>query len=220
MPIDHEPESSDYWPKMRNKWKPTLIDFGFARALTPKDVSNKKFERNDDCMGNTFRRQMSAVGTEDFVAPEVMHDVHQEQHKNPQVVTDTIGHNVADYSLLVDAYSMGCNIRYMMTGCPPNTCVKDAIARQKSMLRKFLVSIVGRKRKTDENRRQVEYRLEESLPSVVRELMTGMMAEDETKRTSIRMARRHPWLAEVLPATVDGDGNIEYLHLVMDPANQ
>mmetsp|Transcript_36476 Transcript_36476/g.88392 ORF Transcript_36476/g.88392 Transcript_36476/m.88392 type:complete len:405 (-) Transcript_36476:134-1348(-) len=220
-----EPDSSDnpgHWEQMRNKWKPTLIDFGFARALTPKDVSTKKFERQDDCMGNTFRRQMSAVGTEDFVAPEIIQDVHEEQHKDPRVVTDTIGHNVADYSLLVDAYSMGCNIRYMMTGCPPHTCVKDAIARQNSMLRKFMFSLISRKRKSgkEENKRQVEYRLEENLPPVVRELMTSMMDQDETKRTSIRMARRHPWLAEVLPEAEDGDGNIEYLHLVLDSATQ
>jgi len=201
-----------------------LIDFGFARALTPNDVSTKKFERQDDCMGNTFRRQMSAVGTEDFVAPEIMQDVHKELHKDPRVVTDTIGHNVADYSVLVDAYSMGCNIRYMMTGCPPHTCVKDAIARQNNMLRKLVVSLVSRRNKLksgkEEKKREVEYRLEENLPHVVRELMTSMMDQDETKRTSIRMARRHPWLAEVLPETNDGDGHVEYLHLVMDTATQ
>ncbi|CAJ1936867.1 unnamed protein product [Cylindrotheca closterium] len=211
------------WPTLRNKWKPTLIDFGFARALTPKDVSTKKFERQDDCMGNTFRRQMSAVGTEDFVAPEIMQDIHQEEHKDPRVVTDTISHNVADYSVLVDAYSMGCNIRYMMTGCPPHTCVKDAIARQNSMLSKFIGSVFGRKRKSgkeDETKRKVAYRLEENLSTIVRELMTSMMDQDETKRTSVRMARRHPWLAEVLPETTDGDGNIEYLHLVMGSATQ
>lgn len=205
---------------MRSRWKPILIDFGFARALTPQDVSPKKFEREDDCMGNTFRRQMSAVGTEDYVAPEIIQDIHQEEHTNPRVVTDTIGRNVSDYSLLVDAYSMGCNIRYMMTGCPPHTCVKDAIARQNSMLRKLVVSLVSRKRKSEEKKRKVEYRLEETLPPVVRELMTSMMDPDEIKRTSIRMARRHPWLADILPATVDGDGNIEYLHLAMDSATQ
>lgn len=215
--VDAESSSSmEYWEQMRKKWKPILIDFGFARALTPEDhVSKKNFERNDGCQGNTFRRQMSAVGTEDFVAPEIINDVHAEEHKDPRKVTDTIGHNVSDYSLLVDAYSMGCNIRYMLTGCPPHVRVKDAIAQQNSMLRKFVISLVSRKSKGADER-QIQYRLEEDLPPVVQKLITNMMDKDETKRTSIRMARRHPWIAEIMPEPMDGDGHIEYLHLVLE----
>lgn len=253
---DHSPEVAksdttsrepEYWLRMRNQWKATLIDFGFARALTPQDVRNPSLEiqRENQCASchgypveriagtanpkkpsfqrssssflveenskcKTFLRSMSAVGNYEFAAPEIMDEMHKEAHEDPVNITDTIGHTVSEYGLLVDAYSLGCTLRYMMTGCLPHVCVKDAIARQKSVIRKLITAFMNKDRK-----RQIQYRFEEDLPQNAQRLIFKMTENTESKRTSVRTARQYPWIADVLPPSSDEDRKLEYLQLVL-----
>eukprot|EP00980_Cylindrotheca_fusiformis_P016452 scaffold4902_cov115-Cylindrotheca_fusiformis.AAC.13 len=256
--------TEEYWEQMRNKWKMTLIDFGFARALTPEDVQNpslevkrenlnasyhakynldlsmssgnnrrkqrpsvfRKTHAADSDDGSTtgdsvgrisrhMRRVMSTVGNAEFAAPEIQTEMHHEDHDDPVKITDTIGQTVSEYGLLVDAYSLGCTLRYMMTGCLPRIRVQDAIADQNSLCFKLLSACCGSGKK-----RKVRFRLEEELPGEAQRLMSKMMEKAEKNRTSVRTARLYPWIADVLPESSTGSGKkIDYLQVVLDASN-
>jgi hypothetical protein len=98
----------------------------------------------------------------------------------------------------------------MMTGCLPHVCVKDAIARQKSVIRKLITAFMNKDRK-----RQIQYRFEEDLPQNAQRLIFKMTENTESKRTSVRTARQYPWIADVLPPSSDEDRKLEYLQLVL-----
>lgn len=267
-------KESPNWPVLMKQWHATLVDFGFARALTPEDVHNpsmdvqrenmdasyhqskynldvslghsslgnslgashtsqghKSLNRSNTTTGGRRRRgsistmlhrQMSALGTSSYAAPEIVHGVHHVQNQrrnanttnttnnnntvtttinNSDDITNTISSYVADYGLLVDAYSLGCTIRYMMTGCPPDQNVAQAIANQNSILTKLFELCCGggqTNKKSQDNPRKPRYRLVADLPGEVQRLILKLTEPKESSRTSVRSARRYPWIQDVL----------------------
>lgn len=266
-------ESPD-WPVLKKKWHATLVDFGFARALTPEDVrnpseqvkrenmdasyhqikynldvslghssslgnsmsaSNKSQNRKSLNRSNTsttrrrgslstqFRRQMSALGTSSYAAPEIVQGVHHiEKERSSNItghttnnttddITSTISSFVADYGLLVDAYSLGCTIRYMMTGCPPHQNVAEAIANQNSIVTKVLALCCGSKTNPN-NTRRPRFRLVADLPGEVQRLIMKLTEPKESQRASVRSARRYPWIQDVLVPPVDPSKSEDSFH--------
>lgn len=271
------------WEAMRSKYKVTLIDFGFARALTPDDVIKPSAEttREDselasyhriynksdyketngdstDELGssqrstknNTLRkritqgildsslhrllnrsnnshrddlsrsvthkmkRTMSALGNLNFAAPEIVNkvrpqfrprteptfDLPKEAPKARMSTTETISNYVADYGLLVDSYSMGHTIRYMMTGVQPGISVEDAIRQQQNAgwVRKCF-SLCSKKTKEKIQKRSVRFRRMEDLPREICRLVGSLTQIAEQNRISIRKARWNvPWIADAL----------------------
>jgi serine/threonine protein kinase len=274
------------WEDLLKRWKVTLVDFGFARPLTPDDVkmptlemrkenlrasfhahsmdidwsskgvgtttvnvldtgqrsdssvrsrsgrrsSRQRFLSRDDparaSMSLLFKRRMSALGNRNFAAPEIINKVQlDEQYKENNAskdeameLTETVSEYVSDYGLMVDSYSMGCTIRYSMTGVPPYMSVEEAIQEQNSICN---ILCHGRNKKSA--RRSVRYRRISELPGEVQRLIQHLTDRSESNRTSIRKARRsYPWISDVLAST-DNDseeqqhmlGEISYLTLVL-----
>lgn len=105
----------------------------------------------------------------------------------------TISEYVADYGLVVDSYSMGHTIRYMMTGVMPNKSIEEAIRSQNSLCRK----LCGVSKKQN-GTRSVHYRDLKELPEDARELIKNLTELSEKNRLSIRKARRSvPWIRDV-----------------------
>jgi serine/threonine protein kinase len=264
------------WQLLRKKWHVTLIDFGFARALTPEDVTkpSRQLKREnldasyhtndkssnldeglnrsrhsirqlrkdssskilnssshgskggdrldlsssghrslDRSISRTFQRKMSALGNRNFAAPEIINHVERnnEQPSSSESseidVTETLSQFVSGYGLLVDAYSMGCTFRYMITGVRPNLRVEDVIAAQNScgsLILDWLAQRLGKRAKSP-GARKVHYRRPQDLPPEVTALIKGMMEKATKTRTSVRAARRYPWIQAVLsPKGADG----------------
>lgn len=274
------------WAALRSKYKVTLIDFGFGRALTPNDVATPSHEvsRKDselasyhrmtldssyserrgsvnDELGSSERstrssrirrriskgildssihrlinrrnnsqtdelaksishkmkRTMSALGNKNFAAPEIINEVRpqfqprrepkikvsEQATENPTPTTETISNYVADYGLLVDSYSMGHTIRYMMTGVQPGISVEDAIQQQSGGCIGKLFSLCfgnGNTKSADgKQKRSVRYRSMEDLPGGIYRLVGALTQISEKDRISIRKARWYvPWIADVL----------------------
>jgi serine/threonine protein kinase len=232
------------WGELLSRWKVTLVDFGFARPLTPSDVkkptlelrrenlrasfhaqsidlsgrgnsavdgSNHSRSRSrrgsraylgrDDPLNQSFshrlKRSMSALGNRNFAAPEIINMVAHDKNSGGPVsdLTGTISEYVADYGLLVDSYSMGFTIRNMMTGVPPYMSVEEAISDQNSLCNK----LCGKKSTA---RRSIRYRRISELPGEVQRLIQHLTEKSESKRVSIRSARRtYPWISDVFAGT-------------------
>jgi predicted transcriptional regulator len=124
---------------------------------------------------------------------------------NTVMTTETISNYVADYGLLVDSYSMGHTIRYMMTGVQPGTSIDDAIQKQQNIengllcCRKLLFCSSNKNKKQPQpQKRSVRYRQTEDLPGEVYILIRSLTELSQRNRISIRKARRTvPWISDV-----------------------
>lgn len=273
---DRDFKSPEEWKRLCLKYRAKIIDFGFARALTPGDMeedrsatkskrsssptrhpkkkdagyhniqedelnrSQRKKKKSANifssshhsasslCLEDSFhsiasvshkmKRVMSTLGNRNYAAPEIVNKVRQfsAQDKKKELqqdlerrsseTTKTISAFVADYGLLVDSYSMGHTIRYMMTGVQPGNSVEDTIKKQQraGMAKKVLSKFgLGKKKKTNDQNKKVarkpRYRSQEDLPGQVSLLIQELTELSPHKRISIRKARRAaPWICDVL----------------------
>jgi serine/threonine protein kinase len=239
---DKGEKSPDEWKALTAKWHVTLIDFGFARALTPADMKKKprKSVDSSDSLGNSgssrrslnksvsrlFTRRMSALGNRDYAAPEIKNKVVKltgpSSHHSGVNITHTISDHVAHYGLLADAYSAGVLIRYVLTGVPPHLDLAETLALQNNPLMKLGRLFGGRKMKKNavKPKRRVRYRGVDKIPAEVVRLIKGMTHYDPTTRTSIRMSRRYPWIADVLEGDGPGLREVNYLEFAKEPTDE
>lgn len=274
-------KSPDEWKRLCLKYKATIIDFGFARALTPGDLEHStpdsmmksmmfvkpgyydKYEDDLDSadlqkkggskggrrklklfgsknslrdldgsvhstgsngsVSHKMKRVMSTLGNRNYAAPEIVEKVRpfsaQEKkreskkamlQKRTSETTHTISNFVADYGLLVDSYSMGLTIRYMMTGVEPGISVEEVIKKQqRSEKAGKVLKMVGLKKKKDNGTRKPRYRLLSDMSGHIYLLVQELTQLVPHKRLSIRKARRtYPWISNVLAfqdASTTGD---------------
>ncbi len=168
-----------------------------------------------------LKRVMSTLGNRNYAAPEIVKKVREfsAQDKKEELqkdlerrsskTTKTISTFVADYGLLVDSYSMGHTIRYMMTGVQPGISVESTIKKQqRSAMAKKVLSKFGldktkkKKKKTQETKkapRKPRFRSQEDLPGQVPLLIKNLTELSPYKRMSIRKARRNvAWISDVM----------------------
>jgi len=262
--IDKSPEE---WKRLCFKYKATIIDFGFARALTPGDLEESTTEtmmksmqfikpgyydqyeddldnsrhqkkssgglrklfgsnsnkslcdldesvRSNGSVSHKMKRVMSTLGNRNYAAPEIVEKVRpfttQEKSKESKKAllqrrvsktTRTISKFVADYGLLVDSYSMGHTIRYMMTGVEPGSSVDEVIKKQqRSKKAGKVLKMVGLKKKPKKgDLRKPLYRSLKDAPGHVYLLVQELTQLQPQNRLSIRKARRtYPWISNVL----------------------
>eukprot|EP00536_Pseudo-nitzschia_multiseries_P016742 jgi/Psemu1/263847/estExt_Genewise1Plus.C_12170009 len=207
------------WAALKAKYKVTLIDFGFARALTPSDVTNSvrnliggvsgfldrsSHSSNDELSSSNrsvtrkIKRTMSTLGNRNFAAPEIAEAAPPPKKKKDTKppITETISNYVADYGLLVDSYSLGQSIKNMMTGVQPGLSIEQAFRDQerRRKIRKIFSMCVRPNQK-----RSVRVRQLNDLPGQLYALIMSLTEVSESQRMSIRTARRLPYINEVLP---------------------
>lgn len=149
-----------------------------------------------------------------FAAPEIVNQVRSEfrpridpvlQEGGESTTIETISNYVADYGLLVDSYSMGHTIRYMMTGVQPGISVEDAILQQNGgAIGKLFSLCCAKKSDGDKQKRSVHYRNIDDLPGEILRLVGTLTQISEKNRLSIRKARWNvPWIADALQSQED-----------------
>mmetsp|Transcript_19226 Transcript_19226/g.31943 ORF Transcript_19226/g.31943 Transcript_19226/m.31943 type:complete len:245 (-) Transcript_19226:1686-2420(-) len=216
------------WKALRAKWHLTLVDFGFARALSPNDVNesaHKKAPNNaiqngadlsidralDDssssrvCRADHSRhiiRSLSALGNREYAAPEVKNRVHQKDPVDESrhlKVTNTLSEFVSDYGMVADAFSVGSTARFVLTGVPPHENVEEVVARHNNPVSKATRWIGKKLSKTKTNKKpKKRYRSSTDIPIEALRLIKGMTQPNANKRTTVRDARMHPYIEEVL----------------------
>lgn len=198
-----------------NEWKIVLVDFGFAKALTPKEVGLERNERRmsrqasvgtfvqraieekgkavTNAKNNTARRSlvqhhaMSAIGTKRFSAPEV------QKFRNKIEGDTALSECVADYGLIADAYSVGATIKMILTGVPAGENEMTFISANDNAMGKILDAICGCGKKSDGKRRK-RYKFLDETPKPARELIGKLLKVKEEERLTVPLAREEPWI--------------------------
>lgn len=257
-------EQDDIWDDMpniekidlvsyRKRWHVTLIDFGLARALTPKDlqkaapnltiddvkklndISSSQHSQRilNRSKSRQFDRQMSAVGNRIYAAPEILNGVHDQIQRSrgkipnasfhPIDVTHTLSAHVSFYGLMADAYSIGNTIKYMLTGVQPDQHADTVIEFENSPIVRLLRCCCGQHNSSydddNDNRhgRSIQYRRTSQIPRVVTRLIMGLTDPDPQKRITVTVARRYPWIDDVLDGYKPiNHESIDYLGFVLE----
>ena len=180
----------------------------------------------DRSVSRALHRTMSALGTRLYAAPEIMQGAQENEDtsslrwdsRHSQVdITKTFGQTVANYGMLVDAFSLGNTMKYVMTGVPPNQNVYEVIRHQKSpvtRITKWMAANLCASSKSTTAAaaangglapREYQYRVWKDLPDELVRLIHGTSHPAVSQRTSVRAARRYPWIDDVLQQASDNE---------------
>ncbi len=193
-------------------YKIVLVDFGFAKALTPKEVGLERRLNRQASVGSFVQRvieekgkavtnakenskrgslkyhhAMSAIGTRMFSAPEV------QKVRNKMKGDTALSECVADYGLIADAYSVGATIRMILTGVPAGENEMAFISANDSAIGKILDALCGCGKKNDGKRRK-RYKFLDETPKPARELIGKLLRVKEEERLTVPLAREEPWI--------------------------
>jgi serine/threonine protein kinase len=105
------------------------------RTAAPKQVKKQTNRRSRDRQSTTRAkvRSMSALGTKAYAAPEIKHQLRNKTSDDIDRSLEALTECVADYGMIVDAYSVGWTLRVVMTGIPPNVTISQYMRKISSV---------------------------------------------------------------------------------------
>lgn len=127
---------------------------------------------------------LEPTGTQEFAAPEVLAE--ENYRKKHGTVGGMVDNVVVRTPMVVDSYSMGKLLLYVLTGVPPDQHPGWFVATRRSPLWGMVRGCAGRSPYTAR-------RLEE-LPDDVRALVNGLTDPSPQTRLTISDLRAHPWV--------------------------
>lgn len=90
----------------------------------PEEVTSSTSSRRSST-ARTNVRSMSALGTKAYAAPEIRKQLRNKTTSDFEKANAAMTECVADYGMIVDAYSVGWTLRVAMTGVPPNFTISE-----------------------------------------------------------------------------------------------
>lgn len=210
------------------KAEPNFANTNVDGAL--EDVSNHDVLNISNSMSHNMIYDLSAVGNRNYAAPEMLNGVRDvPKYKPPTDINETnsstqkkIEHKqslaacVSNYGMTADAYSVGCTIRFMLTGVPPSKSIKEFLQEKNSPLK-----VLSRKLKKTQKKK---YRYTKDLPKEASRLCVGLTHWREVERTTVRSARSYEWIASSITMKNEKDpdgirehrGKIDYLKCALE----
>ena len=79
-------------------------------------------------------RSMSALGTKAYAAPEIRKQLRNKTVADFEKANAAMTECVADYGMIVDAYSVGWTLRVAMTGVPPNFTLSEYMEERENVV--------------------------------------------------------------------------------------
>lgn len=154
----------------------------------------------------TQLRSMSALGTRAYAAPEIKEMLRNKTESDYSKTNAALTESVADYGMIVDAYSVGWTLRVILTGVPPNLTISEYIRKKES-------------KTTSENMEAAsccfcfpskplptfEYKIRDTpdIPPPATLLVTSLTKKNPDERMTVREAQSSPWIQ-------GGDGEEPY----------
>ena len=154
-------------------------------------------------------RSMSALGTKAYAAPEIKHKLRNKTTADLEKKNAALTECVADYGMIVDAYSVGWTLRVILTGVPPNSTISQYMRKHhdKEPSEEFEEVICcfcccwgadGYPSATDapskETKPAFRVRDTDELPREATLFISSLTKSNPEERMSIREAQLHPWI--------------------------
>mmetsp|Transcript_26027 Transcript_26027/g.38470 ORF Transcript_26027/g.38470 Transcript_26027/m.38470 type:complete len:547 (-) Transcript_26027:187-1827(-) len=105
-----------------------------VKEVKEKETVRKPTNRRQRLsMTRSAVRSMSALGTKAYAAPEIKHQLRNKTRDDIERSLEALTECVADYGMIVDAYSVGWTLRVILTGIPPNVTISKYMRKVASI---------------------------------------------------------------------------------------
>lgn len=155
-------------------------------------------------------RSMSALGTKAYAAPEIKHQLRNKTTADLEKTNAALTDCVADYGMIVDAYSVGWTLRVVLTGVPPNSTISKYMRKYngKEPSQDFVEEVScccpclfggggkdnSNNNKDVKNKPRFRVRDTDEMPREATLFISALTKRDPEERMSIRQAQLHPWV--------------------------
>ena len=142
-------------------------------------------------------RSMSALGTKAYAAPEIRrklrHKTEEDFGKENAAMTEC----VADYGMIVDAYSVGWTLRVAITGVPPNFTISEYMRERDTVVLGDTEEDIPPSCCCFSSPRKYFVRVRDPslIPDEATLLITSMTEKKPEDRMTVREAQNHPYIA-------------------------
>jgi len=141
-------------------------------------------------------RSMSALGTKAYAAPEIRKQLRHKTEADFEKENAAMTECVADYGMIVDAYSVGWTLRVAITGVPPNFTISEYMKERDTVVLEDEeveepagFCCFGGKKKL-----LVRVRDPSMIPREATLLITSMVEKKPEDRMTVREAQNHPYI--------------------------
>jgi serine/threonine protein kinase len=140
---------------------------------------------------------MSALGTKAYAAPEIKNLLRNKTQADMDRTKEALTECVADYGMIVDAYSVGWTLRVVLTGIPPNVSISQYMHKVS-----FVQEQIGESgclcfKSTTPPPQPVKVRDIADLPKDATLLIAMMTKTNPDERITVREAQIHPYIRGV-----------------------
>jgi serine/threonine protein kinase len=143
-------------------------------------------------------KSMSALGTKAYAAPEIKHKLRNKTDEDKDKPNAALTECVADYGMIVDAYSVGWTLRVILTGVPPNSTISQYMRKYDGKEVPEDIEQVGCccfGRKVEKNKKP-PFRVRDThqMPKGATLFISALTKMNPDDRLSVREAQNHPWI--------------------------
>jgi serine/threonine protein kinase len=149
----------------------------------------------------TKMRSMSALGTKAYAAPEIKHKLRNKTTADHEKTNAALTECVADYGMIVDAYSVGWTLRVILTGVPPNSTISQYMRKYNGKevseeIEEVGCCCFGSGVMTNPNELKPPFRVRDTdeMPKGATLFISSLTKQNPEDRMSIREAQNHPWI--------------------------
>ena len=168
-----------------------------ASRFRGKRATNKRMSTT-----RTKMRSMSALGTKAYAAPEIKHKLRNKTTADHEKTNAALTECVADYGMIVDAYSVGWTLRVILSGVPPNSTISQYMRKYDGKEISEEIEEVGcccfggdsSTTKTPKSKPSFRVRDTDEMPKGATLFISALTKSNPEERLSIREAQNHPWI--------------------------
>jgi len=126
-------------------------------------------------------RSMSALGTRAYAAPEIIDELRNKTRDDIDRSLEALTECVADYGMIVDAYSVGWTLRVILTGISPKATISQYISKLKTKGQAIGTA-------------KIKVRDTSEIPCDATLLISMLTKTDPEERITVREAQDHPYI--------------------------
>lgn len=143
-------------------------------------------------------KSMSALGTKAYAAPEIKHKLRNKTDEDKDKPNAALTECVADYGMIVDAYSVGWTLRVILTGVPPNSTISQYMRKYDGKevpeeIEEVGCCCFGGKTETSKSP-PFRVRDTDQMPKGATLFISALTKMNPDDRLSVREAQNHPWI--------------------------